>query len=218
MTHNAAEKPRLLKTELSGILWPREAVELFAATADAIGRPSIGTAVVLNEWMGQREGDVLRMPRGLFARRGDGTITVRQSKTRAVVNLPIGMVPSLVARVEGELARLEAAERDRAAKAAAAGEPAPGCSKPPCAPSFSTLPPKDGAMLIRVVEYLLTDVVHTPARTFRAWVPRGTSAEEVIDALLLGYQPPGAAGDAPSGWWWDYSTAPPRLRPKLGGP
>ena len=121
VTLNAAEKPRLLPTELSGMVWPREAVDLFTEAADAMGRSSIGTAVVLNEWIGQREGDVLRLPRGLFQRNGDGTITVRQSKTGAVVNLPVGMIPALAGRVDAELARLQASDRKRAERAAAEG-------------------------------------------------------------------------------------------------
>lgn len=105
-TVNPATKPGLESSEPSGVLWPREAVVLFAAAADRLDRSSIGTAVMLDEWIGQREGDVLRLPRNLLTRNAEGTATLRQSKGGVVVNLPIGMVPHLVARVDAELERL----------------------------------------------------------------------------------------------------------------
>lgn len=103
--HNPAEKPGLQGIPASGLIWPPEAVAAFVATADRMGRWSVGTAVMLDEWIGQRQGDVLHMPRSVW--RGDNLV-IRQSKTGAGVMLPIGMVPQLVARLEGELARLDA--------------------------------------------------------------------------------------------------------------
>lgn len=86
----------------SGIPWPREADPLFVAAADALGYHSIGTAIVLNAWLGQREADLLELPRALYK---DGRILVAQSKTNAVASLPVGIVPALAERIEKELAK-----------------------------------------------------------------------------------------------------------------
>lgn len=99
---NPALRPGLTSSEPTGLIWPRAAVPIFVAAADALGRHSIGTAVLLNEWLGQREGDILRMPRTVLR---NGTLWVRQSKTGAGVALPVGMVDHLVRRLEAELAR-----------------------------------------------------------------------------------------------------------------
>jgi integrase len=72
------------------------------AEADAQGLHSVGTAIVLNEWCSQREGDVLNFKKPSVA---GGTITLRQSKTGADVALPVEMVPALAARIAAELAR-----------------------------------------------------------------------------------------------------------------
>ncbi len=112
---NPARNPGLVGTDPSGLLWPREAVTLFAAAADAVGRPSMGTAVVLNEWFGQREGDIIRLPRQVVQRNLEGAITIRQGKMQdygVAVTLPIGMVPHLVARADAELGRLTARYKD----------------------------------------------------------------------------------------------------------
>lgn len=98
---NPAERLGLIGLEKSGRVWPREAVAAFIATADRTERHSIGTAVMLNEWLGQREADLLRLPRQLLGSRG---LVLRQRKTGAGVALPIGAVPPLVARIEAELA------------------------------------------------------------------------------------------------------------------
>lgn len=115
---NAARKPKLLGTDPSGLCWPRAAVDLFVAAADRLERWSIGTAVLVDEWIGQREGDVLRLPRRLVQRNLDGTVTLRQRKGGVAVSLPIGAVPRLVGRCEEELARLEARFKDAAVQPA----------------------------------------------------------------------------------------------------
>lgn len=99
---NPAERPNLQGSDPSGIIWPPAAVAAFVAAADAHGRHSLGTAVMLNEWLGQREGDVLRFARN--ALRGN-RLLVRQGKTGAGVPLPLGRIAPLVARVEAELLR-----------------------------------------------------------------------------------------------------------------
>ncbi len=55
--------------------------------------------MVINEWLGQREGDILALPRGFY--RG-GNILFVQSKTGARVDLPVDMVAPLSARLEAE--------------------------------------------------------------------------------------------------------------------
>lgn len=103
---NAAMRPALTGSEPTGLIWPRAAVAAFVQAADEAGRPSLGTAVLLNEWLGQREGDVLRMPRTVLRGQGaDRRLVLRQSKTGAGVTLPVGMVPALADRLAEELAR-----------------------------------------------------------------------------------------------------------------
>jgi integrase len=106
---NAATRPALTGSTPSGLIWPHAAVLAFVAAADEEGRYGLGTAVLLNEWLGQREGDILRMPRNVLRPGPQGsTLMVRQSKTLAGVRLPIGMVPHLAARLDAELLRTEA--------------------------------------------------------------------------------------------------------------
>lgn len=85
----------------AGAIWPRAAVEAFVEVADKLGWRSIGTAVVIDEVIGQREADVLKLPRNILRPSG---LVVRQNKTGAGVVLPIAMVPWVKARIEGELA------------------------------------------------------------------------------------------------------------------
>lgn len=110
VTANPFEKAGLIGIAKSGKIWPREAVAAFVETADRMGWHSIGTAVILDEWIGQREGDVLRLPRTIYRA---GRLVLRQSKTGAGVELPIGMVDHLVRRLEDEQRRQ--AERDHTA-------------------------------------------------------------------------------------------------------
>jgi hypothetical protein len=99
---NPATELALVGLEKSGRLWPRDAVAAFVAMADRMDRHSIGTAVFVNHWLGQRQADVLALPRRLLDPRG---YVLRQRKTGAGVPLPIAAVPPLVARIEAELAR-----------------------------------------------------------------------------------------------------------------
>jgi len=99
---NVATDQRLKASARKGRLWSREAVDAFAAAADAMGWHSVGTAVVLDEWIGQREGDVLALRREIYA---GGALRLTQAKTGAGVVLPVGMIPRLVARLDAELGR-----------------------------------------------------------------------------------------------------------------
>ncbi len=95
----------------TGIAWPQEAVDLFVATADAMGRQSIGTAVLINSWLGQRQADILKLPRQVLRA---GGIAFRQRKTGAVARLPINVVPQLVARIEAQIADVDRRAQERA--------------------------------------------------------------------------------------------------------
>ena len=108
VTSNAAAGAGLVGAKPSGIIWPVEAVMAFAETADRMGLSSVGTAVMINHWLGQRQGDILSMQRTQWR---DGRFWIKQSKTGARVSIPENAV--VRARVELELerhqARLEAA-------------------------------------------------------------------------------------------------------------
>ena len=87
-------------------LWTPDAVRVLAATADDMGWHSIGTAAVLNEWIGQRPGDLVALSRQVYS---GGALTFYQNKTDAGVPLPIDMVPHLYDRLGEQLARQAAA-------------------------------------------------------------------------------------------------------------
>lgn len=80
-------------------LWTREGRDLFVAAAIKLEWMSVAAAVRINWWMGQREGDVLRL--GHNFNPGD-VIEVVQSKTAGSVYLPVEMVPE-IAEVVDEL-------------------------------------------------------------------------------------------------------------------
>jgi hypothetical protein len=90
----------------SGLIWPRAAIDWIVATADALGRPSIGTAVLVNSWIGQRQADTLRLKRDLGA---VGGRALRQRKTGSVAKLPVHLIPEVAARVELQLELNDAA-------------------------------------------------------------------------------------------------------------
>lgn len=100
VTSNAAEDPGLVSLPFSGKLWPIDAVSLFVEVADRMGWHSMGTAVVVNHWIGQRQGDILAMTRAAY--RG-GVFYVTQHKTAARVAVPHS--PWVQRRVDVELQR-----------------------------------------------------------------------------------------------------------------
>ncbi len=104
---NPAERPGLEQRAPSGRVWSGAAIAAFVAAADAMGRHSVGTAVALNAWLGQRQGDILAMSRAAYR---DGQIAITQRKTGAEVALPVDLVPRLRQRLEAELARQEQAK------------------------------------------------------------------------------------------------------------
>ena len=113
VTTNAASRAGIKGSAPSGRIWPREAVRLFVATADAMGLHSIGSAVMINHWLGQREGDILALTPAAVA---GGRITLTQSKTGAKVSIPDNA--AVRARILAELACQDAraqARRDQGA-------------------------------------------------------------------------------------------------------
>jgi hypothetical protein len=98
--HNAASALGLIgskPTRTEDDLWTPEEVQIFAAVAEHMGWPSVGLAVQLNEWCGQRQGDILAMPDAAYRA---GRVSIRQSKTGAQVALPVDLVPSLLDALE----------------------------------------------------------------------------------------------------------------------
>ncbi len=100
--HNPFEKLKLTKKRRKPRIWTQEEVEVFAWHADRLERWSAGTAVILNEWIGQREGDVLALGRSIYR---DGALRFVQSKTGEEVYLPVDMVPHLAQRLQDEAQR-----------------------------------------------------------------------------------------------------------------
>jgi integrase len=111
VTHNAAIKPGLVVTrQREPRIWTPAEVRHMAAAADALGWRSIGTAIVLNDWIGQREADVLAL-RPWAVETASLRLTpnkTRHSTGRTVV-LPVHLVPHLVERLRAEAMREKAA-------------------------------------------------------------------------------------------------------------
>lgn len=97
---NPATKPKLKYRAPKGRLWSAGAVQTFVEEADRSGHFAIGTAVMLNEWIGQRRGDIIALPLSAYQK---GTLRIRQSKTGAEVELAINEVPALRARIEDQI-------------------------------------------------------------------------------------------------------------------
>jgi hypothetical protein len=103
VTSNAAARPGIgLTRQREPQIWSPAEVRHVAAAADALGWRSMGTAILLNEWIGQRVEDVLRLP--AWTAEG-GALAFRQGKTGRHVRLPLALVPHLVERLRAEAAR-----------------------------------------------------------------------------------------------------------------
>lgn len=80
-------------------LWPDHCIEAFIAMADAAGEAAIGTALLLAQDTGQREGDVLGLTwRKLPVIEGRRRIRLQQGKTKAWIDVPL--TDRLAARLE----------------------------------------------------------------------------------------------------------------------
>ena len=102
---NPASKPRMKGLKKTDNLWTAEHVEIMVRTADAMGLHGMGTAILINSWMGQRLGDILALS---WLRYRDGCFHIEQNKTRARVELPVDDVPALRDRLAEERARNQA--------------------------------------------------------------------------------------------------------------
>lgn len=104
---NPFARPELEEVEREDVtLWEPQLVIAFVKACDAVGRHSVGDAVVINHWLGQRKGDVLQLDRTLYR---EGCFHVRQNKTKARLVVPHS--PLVAARVEAALARQAGAGR-----------------------------------------------------------------------------------------------------------
>lgn len=74
-------------------LWTQADVEQFVRTANKLGRDSIGLAVELNYWLGQRQADILALTTSQIDTAAQ-TITLTQAKTGARVCIPL--TPGLI--------------------------------------------------------------------------------------------------------------------------
>ena len=119
LTENPALKMKLRTARAqSGLLWPRAALAAMIEEADQAGYHSLGTALCLMHWLGQREGDIIAMQRASWR---DGHWSLVQSKTATLVNnLPES--PTVAARVAAELERQAERNRARVARKLAAIE------------------------------------------------------------------------------------------------
>jgi integrase len=103
VTSNAAARPGIgLERQREPVLWSPAEVAHMAATADAMGWRSIGTAILLNDWLGQRVSDVLALPPHQVEA---GALVIRQGKRQRRVALPLHLVPHLVERLQAERTR-----------------------------------------------------------------------------------------------------------------
>lgn len=121
ITTNTATDPGIsLERQREPQLWSPEQVAHMVAVADRLGWRSVGTSIMLNEWIGQRQADVLTLPPWKVE---GGALLILQSKTGRWVSLPIHIIPHLVARLKGEQERPGAVVSMPAGKARRAVEP-----------------------------------------------------------------------------------------------
>jgi len=100
---NPASRPRLEYKAAKGTLWSKAAVAHMVTVAEDMGFFGVGTAIMVNEWIGQRRGDILALPMSAIV---NGEITLTQSKTGAEVEgLAIGEIPELLSRIEEQIKR-----------------------------------------------------------------------------------------------------------------
>lgn len=102
LTLNPALKPRLSYTPTRAMLWKPEYITAFVQAADTLQLFDMGTAVLLNEWTGQRPSDIMALRMDAFQQ---GRLRLTQKKTGATVELPVDMVPHIAARLAEQVKR-----------------------------------------------------------------------------------------------------------------
>lgn len=93
---NPFEKPGLVGLDKNGKPWPRAAIAAMVDAADRLGMHGVGDAIALNEWLGQRQADILALPRTILSAED---LPIRQGKGGVWVVLPLSLVPQIAARL-----------------------------------------------------------------------------------------------------------------------
>lgn len=101
---NPARNMRRPKPPERVVMWEPGEINAVLASADTLGTPEVGDAVVIALHSGQRMGDVVDMPPRIFVER---RIAITQHKRDALVDIPV--TDALAARVEAIRARWRAA-------------------------------------------------------------------------------------------------------------
>lgn len=91
------DKLRLHTAGGDGEPWQDYEVSAYVDEAKRQGRGSMALALMLGVGLGQREGDILRLPRAAHDR-SDGTIFLRQRKTGRVIKVPV--LPELLREID----------------------------------------------------------------------------------------------------------------------
>lgn len=100
---NVAEKPGLIGTQPRVRVLSRAEIDALVYWSEVLDMPSIGDAVILAAYTGQRQGDLLRQT---WQQVADGRLRLRQSKRGKLLSLPLA--PAVVERLEAARARLAA--------------------------------------------------------------------------------------------------------------
>jgi len=95
-----AISPAMKGADPTGIVWPQDALAMMVEAADRLGWPSVGTAMIIAHWLGQRQADILVMKRSDYR---DGIFYITQSKTAARVAIPHSA--AVQSRVDAQIRR-----------------------------------------------------------------------------------------------------------------
>lgn len=99
---NPATKIKITVKSQKRDLWKPEDINLLVKTADSMGLYSVATAVLINEWMGQRAGDIVSLP---MNKDHNGVFKIIQNKTGAEVSIPTGIIGKLDIRIKDQIKR-----------------------------------------------------------------------------------------------------------------
>jgi integrase len=103
LTANPAARLRLKRPKGRVVIYTMPEIRALLAAADALARPSVGDAILLGLFTGQRQGDRLDLA---DAGLSDGRRQLKQNKTGAIVAIP--ETPELRTRLEAASARVAA--------------------------------------------------------------------------------------------------------------